>query len=224
MSSTQFGVLSFVLTLVFGLVGTLMNAMSAEYYLVARVCFTLMALGLLSIYLAWLWDAGDRPLSSTSWQAIWGVFTIAVVVLSYGYSLRWVDEIELSNRNYCYFQLYTPIKKNKKGYYQLSITGVGSVRDMNYWIAPASSKSTTNPDDPYHSLDKPKTKPVICFPGTNAFPRGLPWGEYRIEFQAPDIGNWNEWLTIYIEDGEVKQTIKVVHKDGTVLYDPERLD
>ena len=118
--------------------------------------------------------------------------------------------------NFCFFSLNSEGADAKDGAYQLNWNGVGIVKSVNYWISPASSKPTTDPKDPYYSIDHRKPLRRIVHEGVRASTRSLPPGEYNIAFDAEN-GTWSQYFRIYIQDGKVRQEIEV-KRNGIVIY------
>jgi len=123
---------------------------------------------------------------------------------------------------FCYFSVYCidgkPCMRN--GEFQLLMIGVGVLESVNYWISPWGVKPSGLPGDPYYSIDRRKPLIQIIHNGGHAWDRFLPLGDYRIDFTAKQ-GNCYERLTIYEEDGKVKQRVVVTTRSeehGTVLY------
>jgi hypothetical protein len=117
--------------------------------------------------------------------------------------------------NFCFFKTQLAGAKDLTGPFQLwMFAPQGPVYDVNYWIAPAHPKDR----DDYGSLDVRKPLHTIVHAGGIAWDRALPKGEYSIDFDAKN-GHWNGYLRIFAEDGKLKQSIKVIGRDGRVLFE-----
>jgi len=123
----------------------------------------------------------------------------------------------MGGEHYSYFKILPADAKDLTGRFQLWMIAVGGpVFDLNYWISSLPSKGASDPT--YGSLDVRKPVIQIVHEGGHAWDRALPVGEYLIEFDAKN-GHWNEILKIFVEDGQLKQSIKVVGFNGKPLRD-----
>lgn len=149
----------------------------------------------------------------------WAAPLIAVFLLIAGWSfwpLLW------PSAPFFYFALTknkpTAVVNRQNVYQWFTIAPKGIVKDLNYWVCPASSKgSMDNPG--YMSLDFRKPHLLtIHGGGPFATDRVFPEGEYLIQFDDTN-GHWDEWLTVYQENGELRQHILVKNRKGRILHE-----
>lgn len=143
-----------------------------------------------------------------------------------GIGLYYLDQWLGPEKKFCYFSLYSihgkPVVADGK--FQLAMTVVGgAIEKVNYWISPWGVLPTGGANDPYYSLDARKALIEIIHEGGRAWDRALPAGDYRIDFSTKN-GNWYEHLKLYVENGVVRQSIKVTKEldAGEVLYDSKK--
>jgi hypothetical protein len=118
--------------------------------------------------------------------------------------------------NFAFFKLADDVK-DVSGKVTLRLDASGPVLTLNYWISNASAKRNAN-DPAYWSVDQRKPLIPVVYPNTEDIERLLSPGDYIIEFDALN-GHWVEYLSIYLEDGKIKQKIRVTNSKGELLYE-----
>ena len=112
---------------------------------------------------------------------------------------------------YCFFRVMPEDLKVGSGLFQLYLDATGSVYDVNYWISPASA-NRNNRDRAYGSIDVRKPLLAVVYKGPHAWDRGLPLGDYFIEFDGRN-GFWLERLTLSESNGTIIEYIQVTKGD-----------
>lgn len=125
----------------------------------------------------------------------------------------------LTLNNFAYFKLDDDARPNTDGMAELWLHSSGPVFTINYWISDMVAQRNAN-DPRYWSIDQRKPLIAIADPTQKVFKRALPVGNYIIEFDALN-GHWNEYLSIYLENGKLKQKIHITNSNGAIIYDFE---
>jgi hypothetical protein len=125
--------------------------------------------------------------------------------------------------NFFYFALtddkVVGVSPNGKLLYQwYTIAPKGIVRDLNYWVSPASANGTMgNPGYLDFDFNKPRLL-TIHGGGPFASDRAYPEGEWLIQYDDSN-GHWDEWFTVYRNDGQLRQHILVKNIKGETLHE-----
>jgi hypothetical protein len=124
-----------------------------------------------------------------------------------------------TRNNSAYFKVADDTQ-NGSDLIKLQLDATGPVFTANYWISNASAKRNAN-DAAYWSVDQRKPLIPVITPNNKSIERSLPVGDYVIEFDALN-GHWDQYLSIFYENGKLKQKIRVADSKGKLLYESEK--
>lgn len=129
--------------------------------------------------------------------------------------------------NFFYFALRSEMPvgapHGQNRYQWWTVAPKGIVRDLNYWVSPSTEHGVKDRRDDltkYMSIDYNKPGLMTIHGGTFASNRAFPEGKYLIEFDDTN-GHWDEWLTVYQQDGKLRQRILVRNDKGGILHETE---
>jgi hypothetical protein len=126
--------------------------------------------------------------------------------------------IEKTRDNFAYIMAIDE-HKIAAGPIRLQMDASGPVFAVSYWISNASAKLNRH-DAAYWSVDRRKPLVAVINPGAKNIDWLLPTGDYVVEFHGLN-GSWCETLSIYFEDGRLKQKIRVTTASGELLFASE---
>jgi len=176
----------------------------------------------MGIFIA-LWPPNPDGNARYYWLGAFIAIGLASAIGTYRVSISKSDlsEMILGGEHFCYFKIRPTDAANLEGPFQLwMIAPDGPVYDLNSWISPASAASASDPA--YGSLDVRKPLVPIVHEGGHAWDKTLPLGEYLIEFDAKN-GHWNEVLRIFVRQGKLTQSIRVVGFGHKLLYEEREI-
>jgi hypothetical protein len=169
------------------------------------------------------------PLDTTNtfgrWLWVTGFLLIGALATVAAIRLNRVNKQEIERLlgrgdSFCFFRIDPDGAVNLSEPFQLFMVAVGGpLFDLNYWISPRSARK--DKDDPtYFSLDVRKPIHPIIHLGSRGWDKGLPIGAYDIDFDGRN-GYWRQSLIIFIDNGKLRQFIRIKDRNGKVLHEEE---